>query len=78
MAVPKKRVSKAKKRTRKSAWNQKAIQEARQSFSLSKALLTRRTHFVYQKNPNPKGPPLEFGSREGIIPNKKNKNSPVE
>lgn len=75
MAVPKKRASKTKKRTRKSAWKQKAIQEARHSFSLSKAVLTRRTHFVYRKEQKPKDPPKGFGNREGILINK---NSPAE
>jgi len=77
MAVPKKRASKAKKRTRKSAWNQKAIQEARHSFSLSKAVLTRRTHFVYRKDQSTKDAPSSkgFGNREGILINK---NSPAE
>nr|WKT06860.1 ribosomal protein L32 [Klebsormidium flaccidum]WKT06861.1 ribosomal protein L32 [Klebsormidium flaccidum]WKT07073.1 ribosomal protein L32 [Klebsormidium flaccidum]WKT07074.1 ribosomal protein L32 [Klebsormidium flaccidum] len=69
MAVPKKRASKAKKRTRKSAWNQKAIQVSRRSFSLSKAVLTRRTHFVYRKDPSSsKHPiPMGFGRREGNL-----------
>nr|WKT06323.1 ribosomal protein L32 [Interfilum sp. SAG 2147]WKT06324.1 ribosomal protein L32 [Interfilum sp. SAG 2147] len=54
MAVPKKRTSKAKKRTRKSAWKQRAIQEAKKSLSLSKAVSTRRTHFVYRKDSSAK------------------------
>jgi len=75
MAVPKKRASKTKKRTRKSVWNQKAIQEAKHSFSLSKAVVTRRTHFVYPKDQNTKHSPKGFGNREGVLVNK---NSPAE
>ncbi len=68
MAVPKKRASKAKKRTRKSAWNQKAIQEAKKSLSLSKAVSTRRTHFVYRKDPSAKHSiPRGFGRIEGTL-----------
>nr|YP_010932692.1 ribosomal protein L32 [Klebsormidium dissectum]YP_010932702.1 ribosomal protein L32 [Klebsormidium dissectum]WKT07737.1 ribosomal protein L32 [Klebsormidium sp. SEV1-VF17pt]WKT06542.1 ribosomal protein L32 [Klebsormidium dissectum]WKT06543.1 ribosomal protein L32 [Klebsormidium dissectum]WKT06649.1 ribosomal protein L32 [Klebsormidium dissectum]WKT06650.1 ribosomal protein L32 [Klebsormidium dissectum] len=67
MAVPKKRASKAKKRVRKSAWKQKAIQETRKAFSLSKAVLTCRTHFVYPTDSNSNDPPKGFEGREGIL-----------
>ena len=45
MAVPKKRVSKAKKNSRKANWKKKALKKAKQSLSLAKA-------FLYSKNFN--------------------------
>lgn len=47
MAVPKKRNSKARKRTRKSLWKGKAAIEAEKALSLGKAVLSGRSSFVY-------------------------------
>ena len=47
MAVPKKRRSKAKKRTHKSLWKGKARAEAQKALSLGKSVLSGRSSFVY-------------------------------
>nr|YP_009994473.1 ribosomal protein L32 [Cuscuta pedicellata]QNP08648.1 ribosomal protein L32 [Cuscuta pedicellata] len=50
MAVPKKRISKAKKRIRKSIWKKKTIQIRLKAFSLGKSLLTGNLKsFFYKK-----------------------------
>jgi large subunit ribosomal protein L32 len=47
MAVPKKKRSKAKKRTHKSLWKKKASYEAEKALSLGKSILSGRSTFVY-------------------------------
>jgi large subunit ribosomal protein L32 len=47
MAVPKKKRSKAKKRTHKSLWKRKASYEAEKALSLGKSILSGRSTFVY-------------------------------
>jgi large subunit ribosomal protein L32 len=48
MAVPKKRTSKAKKRTRKSNWKREANKAAKKSLSLAKSVLQGKpTSFIY-------------------------------
>jgi len=48
MAVPKKRTSKSKKKSRKANWKQKANKEAQKSLSLAKSMLTgKQTSFIY-------------------------------
>tara|TARA_B100000767_G_scaffold257923_1_gene266195 strand:+ start:153 stop:317 length:165 start_codon:yes stop_codon:yes gene_type:complete len=48
MAVPKKRTSKAKKRTRKSNWKREANKAAQKSLSLAKSVLQGKpTSFIY-------------------------------
>lgn len=47
MAVPKKKRSKAKKRTHKSLWKRKASFEAQKALSLGKSILSSRSTFVY-------------------------------
>lgn len=47
MAVPKKKTSKAKKRTRKALWKGKAAKEAQKALSLGKSILSGRSTFVY-------------------------------
>lgn len=47
MAVPKKKRSKAKKRTHKSLWKGKARAEAQKALSLGKSVLSGRSSFVY-------------------------------
>ena len=48
MAVPKKRTSKSKKRTRKSEWKNKARKEGEKSLSLGKSVLNgKNTSFIY-------------------------------
>lgn len=42
MPVPKKRLSKAKTRTRKTLWKQEALGKAQKALSLALSLLTRR------------------------------------
>lgn len=43
MPVPKKRLSKAKTRTRKTLWKQEAQEKAQKALSLALSLLKRRT-----------------------------------
>jgi len=50
MAVPKKKRSKAKKRTHKSLWKGKASLEAQKALSLGKSVLSGRSTFVYPTN----------------------------
>ena len=50
MAVPKKRRSKAKKRTHKSLWKGKARAEAQKALSLGKSVLSGRSSFVYPRD----------------------------
>lgn len=48
MAVPKKRKSKSKTKIRKFTWKKKALDEAKKSIALSKALLKENpTRFIY-------------------------------
>jgi len=48
MAVPKKRTSKMKKRSRKSKWKSKAEKETCKSLSLGKSILNNKnTSFIY-------------------------------
>jgi len=48
MAVPKKRVSKAKKNARKSNWKRKAYSQAQKALSLAKSVLKgQTTSFIY-------------------------------
>jgi len=48
MAVPKKRTSKAKKRTRKANWKRKSYFAAEKSLALAKSLLSNKpTSFIY-------------------------------
>lgn len=48
MAVPKKRTSKAKKRSRKANWKRKGYMTAQKSFSLAKSILQgNSTSFLY-------------------------------
>jgi len=48
MAVPKKRVSKTKKNTRKANWKKKSQSAAQKSLSLAKSILSGKvTSFVY-------------------------------
>lgn len=50
MAVPKKRTSKSKSKSRKSVWINKAVQVGNKSLSLAKSLITgKSTSFVYPK-----------------------------
>ena len=51
MAVPKKRISKSKKNTRKANWKRKGSQAAERSLSLAKSMLQgKTTSFVYSEN----------------------------
>ncbi len=51
MAVPKKRTSRSKSKSRKSVWMNKAISNSRKSFSLAKSLISgRSTSFIYSKS----------------------------
>nr|YP_010621308.1 ribosomal protein L32 [Cuscuta europaea]WBF90854.1 ribosomal protein L32 [Cuscuta europaea] len=51
MAVPKKRISKAKKRIRKNIWKRKTIEVRLKALSLAKSLLTGKFQsFFYKKN----------------------------
>ena len=53
MAVPKKRTSKSKKKTRKSNWKRKGYYAAEKSLSLSKSLLTGKPiSFIYRTSIN--------------------------
>lgn len=48
MAVPKKRTSKAKTRSRKACWKRKAFYEAEKAMSLAKSSLTMKSNsFIY-------------------------------
>lgn len=48
MAVPKKRTSKSKTKNRKFYWKQKALEKAKKSIALAKALLKENpTRFIY-------------------------------
>ena len=48
MAVPKKRTSKSKKRSRKANWKRKGFEAAQKSLSLAKSMLQGKvTSFVY-------------------------------
>lgn len=48
MAVPKKRTSKAKTRSRKANWKRKALLEAKKAISLAKSSLTMKSNsYVY-------------------------------
>nr|YP_009497418.1 ribosomal protein L32 [Biddulphia biddulphiana]AWT40131.1 ribosomal protein L32 [Biddulphia biddulphiana] len=48
MAVPKKRTSKSKKKTRKANWKKKANKEAQKSLALAKSVLQgKSTTFLY-------------------------------
>lgn len=48
MAVPKKRTSKAKTRSRKACWKRKAFYEAEKAIALGKSSLTMRSNsFIY-------------------------------
>jgi large subunit ribosomal protein L32 len=51
MAVPKKRTSKTKTKTRKANWKRKSYYSAQKSFSLAKSMLRGKpTSFVYSLN----------------------------
>lgn len=51
MAVPKKRTSKSKSRSRKATWKRKAYYASKQAISLAKSILTNRSNsFVYTNN----------------------------
>nr|QJH88201.1 ribosomal protein L32 [Pterocladia lucida] len=53
MAVPKKRTSKSKSRSRKANWKRKATITAQKSLSLSKSLLKEtNSSFIYKKLSN--------------------------
>ena len=48
MAVPKKRTSKSKTRSRKSCWKKKAVDQALKAISLAKSSLTLRSNsYIY-------------------------------
>ena len=48
MAVPKKRTSKAKTRSRKAVWKRKALLQAKKAISLAKSSLTMRSNsYIY-------------------------------
>jgi large subunit ribosomal protein L32 len=48
MAVPKKRTSKTKSKSRKANWKRKAYYEAQKAISIGKSVLTgKNTSFVY-------------------------------
>lgn len=51
MAVPKKRTSKAKTRSRKANWKRKALHSSIKSFSLAKSSLSMKSNsYVYISN----------------------------
>lgn len=51
MAVPKKRTSKSKSKSRKAKWKQQAWNESQKALSLAKSMLQgKSTSFVYTKN----------------------------
>nr|YP_009315053.1 Ribosomal protein L32 [Titanophycus setchellii]SCW23508.1 Ribosomal protein L32 [Titanophycus setchellii] len=48
MAVPKKRTSKAKSRSRKSNWTQKAVHKSKKAISLGKSIISGNNEsFIY-------------------------------
>nr|YP_010904186.1 ribosomal protein L32 [Catenella fusiformis]WCH57437.1 ribosomal protein L32 [Catenella fusiformis] len=51
MAVPKKRTSTSKSKSRKATWKRKAYQEGQKATSLAKSLLTgKNKSFIYVNN----------------------------
>ena len=53
MAVPKKRTSKSKSKSRKAQWKRKAYLQSKKSVSLAKSLLTgKSTSFIYVNTEN--------------------------
>lgn len=51
MAVPKKRTSKSKSKSRKANWKRQALYKSRKSLSLAKSILTGKSRsFVYTEN----------------------------
>nr|YP_009394677.1 ribosomal protein L32 [Polysiphonia elongata]ARW63239.1 ribosomal protein L32 [Polysiphonia elongata] len=51
MAVPKKRTSKSKSKSRKSIWMNKALFASNKALSLAKSLMTgKSTSFIYSKS----------------------------
>nr|YP_009409941.1 ribosomal protein L32 [Cressa cretica]ASJ65100.1 ribosomal protein L32 [Cressa cretica] len=52
MAVPKKRISKAKKRIRKNTWKKKRYWAAFKAFSLAKSLSTRNSKSLFVRQIN--------------------------
>lgn len=53
MAVPKKRISKSKKNTRKANWKRKAKKTAEKSVSLAKTMLQQKSNsFIYKFSEN--------------------------
>ena len=55
MAVPKRRISKAKKNMRKSKWKQKAFESAKKALSLGESLKTEKySGFFYPLDPLPR------------------------
>nr|YP_009393846.1 ribosomal protein L32 [Polysiphonia sertularioides]ARW62408.1 ribosomal protein L32 [Polysiphonia sertularioides] len=51
MAVPKKRTSKSKSKSRKSIWMNKASSIAKKSLAIAKSLMTSKsTNFIYTKS----------------------------
>nr|YP_010902593.1 ribosomal protein L32 [Hypnea nidulans]WCH54448.1 ribosomal protein L32 [Hypnea nidulans] len=53
MAVPKRRTSKSKSKSRKANWKHKAYFKSKKAFSLAKSLLNGKTgSFIYIENNN--------------------------
>jgi len=53
MAVPKKRTSKSKGKSRKATWKKKASIQAQRALSLAKSTLTGRSNsFIFQNSQN--------------------------
>lgn len=53
MAVPKKRTSRSKSRSRKASWKHKAYIESQKAISLVRSLLTKKNNsFIYIDNIN--------------------------
>ena len=52
MAVPKKRTSKAKTRSRKACWKRQALSESVKAISLAKSSLTMRSNSFIYSNEN--------------------------
>jgi len=51
MAVPKKRTSRSKSKSRKSVWMNKAVRSSSKSLSLAKSLISgKSTSFIYAKS----------------------------
>ena len=48
MAVPKKRTSKSKTRSRKAVWKRQAFRESLKALSLAKSSLTTSSNFIYE------------------------------